>query len=58
MIMKSKGKILSAVGTIAIVYGAGIYLVANLSWPEYFAWIAGGAVLVLIGWAKSSMEDK
>lgn len=56
--MKSKGKMLSAVGTIAIVYGAGRYVVENLIWPEYLAWIVGGVVLVLIGWAKSSMEEK
>ncbi|MEK7186222.1 MAG: hypothetical protein AAB675_02575 [Patescibacteria group bacterium] len=56
--MSEKGKILESVGVIAIVYGLGAYLVTNLSWPEYGAWGAGGVILLLIGWAKKSMESK
>lgn len=53
--MQEKGKLLEAVGIIAIVYGIGNYLMVNLSWPEYGAWIAGGVILILIGWAKKAM---
>ena len=57
-IMDDKGKILSAAGVIAVVYGLGLYLIENLSLPEYFAWGVGGVILVLVGWAKSSMAEK
>jgi small neutral amino acid transporter SnatA (MarC family) len=51
-----KGNLLEAAGVIAVVYGIGNYLVANLNWTEYSAWIAGGVILLLIGWAKRAME--
>lgn len=55
MLYAGKAKLLSAVGVIAIVYGVIQYLIVSLSWPEYGAWIAGGVILVLVGWAKSAM---
>lgn len=50
-----KGKLLEVAGVIAIVYGIINYLMTNLSWPTYGAWIAGGVILVLVGWAKKAM---
>ena len=55
MMHGGKGKLLEAAGVIAIVYGIGNYLMVNLSWPVYGAWIAGGVILILIGWAKKAM---
>lgn len=56
MMHGGKGKLLEAAGVIAIVYGIINYLMVSLSWPAYGAWIAGGVMLVLVGWAKRSME--
>ena len=53
--MQEKGRLLETVGVIAVVYGIINYLMVNLSWPTYVAWIAGGVILILIGWAKKSM---
>ena len=53
-----KGKLLETAGVIAVVYGIGTYLIENLSWPEYMAWIAGGVILILVGWAKKAMMSK
>jgi len=55
MMHGGKGKLLEAAGVIAIVYGIGTYLIESLSWPVYGAWIAGGVILVLVGWAKKAM---
>jgi len=55
--MHGKGKILEILGILAIVYGIINYLTTALSWPSYGAWIAGGVVLVLVGWAKKAMES-
>ena len=54
--MYGKGKILEVLGILAIVYGVINYLTIALGWPSYGAWIAGGVILVLVGWAKKSME--
>lgn len=54
--MNERGKLIEAAGVIAVIYGAGTYMVLNLSWPEYLAWIAGGVVLLLVAWAKRSMD--
>lgn len=53
-----KGKIIEAAGVIAIVYGVSLYLIENLNWPEYGAWVAGGVILVLVAWAKKAMMGK
>ena len=55
MMIHGKGKILEVLGILAIVYGVGNYLMVGLNWPSYGAWIAGGVILVLIGWAKKTM---
>lgn len=54
--MHGKAKMLEILGILAIVYGIINYLITALSWPSYGAWIVGGAILVLIGWAKKAME--
>lgn len=56
--MHHKGMLLVTFGILAIVYGIVHYLMAGLGWPNYMAWIAGGVILLLIGWAKGSMESK
>lgn len=58
MMHGGKGKLLETAGVIAIVYGIGTYLMVNLSWPSYGAWIAGGVILVLVGWTKKAMMSK
>jgi len=56
--MLEKGKFLETAGIVAVVYGVGNYLVVNLDWPEYLSWVAGGVILILVGWAKRSMGNK
>jgi len=56
--MHHKGTLLITFGILAIVYGIVNYLMASLGWPNYMAWIAGGVILLLAGWAKKSMESK
>ena len=41
-------------GVVAIVYGIVNYLTTMMNWQEYMAWVVGGVILVLIGWAKGS----
>ncbi|OGH17327.1 MAG: hypothetical protein A3C22_02030 [Candidatus Levybacteria bacterium RIFCSPHIGHO2_02_FULL_37_10] len=55
--MHHKGKILEILGILAIVYGVGNYLMVGLNWPSYGAWIVGGAILVLLAWAKKAMMN-
>lgn len=56
-VMHGKGKILEMLGILAIIYGIINYLITALGWPSYGAWIGGGVILVLVGWAKKSMES-
>lgn len=53
--MHGKGKILEILGILAIVYGIINYLTTALSLPSYGAWIVGGVILILVGWAKKAM---
>lgn len=55
MMMHGKGKLLEVLGILAIVYGIINYLTTALGWPSYGAWIAGGVILVLVGWSKKAM---
>ena len=41
-------------GVVAIVYVIVDYLITIMDWQTYLAWIVGGVILVLIGWAKGS----
>jgi len=49
-------KIFKSLGLIAIVYGVIEYLTTVIKWQSYAAWIVGGIILLLIGWAKKSMD--
>lgn len=51
------GKVFMTTGVLAIVYGVINYLIVGLQWPDYGAWIAGGIILILLGWAKSTMRQ-
>lgn len=42
-------------GTVAFVYGLMSYAMVVYNWPAYAAWMVGGILLVLIGWAKKWM---
>ena len=44
-------------GTLAIVYGVVNYMQTVMGWQPYMAWIAGGAILILIAWTKGSMKS-
>ena len=50
------GKKYMLFGVLAIVYGIINYLQAQMSWQPYMAWIAGGAILLLVAWAKGSKK--
>lgn len=52
-----KGKKFMLFGVLAIVYGIIQYMVDVMAWAPYMAWIAGGAILLLIAWAKGSMKQ-
>ncbi len=39
-------------GTVAIVYGLINYFTTVLGWTGYMAWVAGGALLIVVGLAK------
>lgn len=39
-------------GVLAFVYGLMTYAMAMYDWKPYTAWMVGGVLLVLIGWAK------
>lgn len=43
-------------GVLAIVYGAINYMTVVMGWETYMAWVAGGAILLLIAWAKGGMK--
>ncbi|MDO8582904.1 MAG: hypothetical protein Q7R51_00040 [bacterium] len=51
------GKKYMLFGVLAIVYGAINYMTSVMGWETYMAWIAGGAILLLVSWAKSSMKS-
>lgn len=40
------------IGSLAFVYGLMEYFMVVHMWPTYTAWMVGGILLVLIGWAK------
>jgi hypothetical protein len=44
-------------GVLAIVYGVINYLMSNMGWDPYMAWISGGAILFLISWAKGGTKS-
>jgi hypothetical protein len=44
-------------GTLAIVYGITIYMIDVMGWAPYMAWILGGVIFWLVGWAKGSMKS-
>lgn len=44
---------LFVLGVLAIVYGITQYLVVALAWPAYTAWIVGGIIILLVGWART-----
>lgn len=46
------------IGILAFVYGAVNYLSLTYAWAPYTEWMVGGAVLVLIGWAKKMWKMK
>jgi len=50
------GKKYMLFGVLAIVYGIIIYMTDMMGWQPYMAWIAGGAILFLVAWAKGSMK--
>lgn len=49
------GGLLSKIGILAVVYGVTQYLMVAQAWPVYSSWIAGGVLLILVGWAKKNM---
>ena len=51
------GGILKKLGILAVVYGITQYLMVAQGWPAYSAWIAGGVLLIVIAWAKKSMQS-
>ncbi len=53
-----KSKWFTILGVAAIVYGIINYLTTVLNWSSYTAWVAGGVILLLVGWAKKSMMNK
>ncbi|MDO8621525.1 MAG: hypothetical protein Q7R31_04590 [Candidatus Levybacteria bacterium] len=55
MCQHNPGKILTTLGVLTIVYGVINYLISAMAWAPYAAWIAGGVILLLVGWAKKSM---
>lgn len=55
MCQHNPGKILTTLGVLAVVYGIINYLMSAMGWAPYAAWIAGGVILLLVGWAKKSM---
>jgi small neutral amino acid transporter SnatA (MarC family) len=46
------GKKFMLFGVLAIVYGVINYLMNAMGWETHTAWFAGGAILLLISWAK------
>jgi len=56
MCMGQRGKKYMLFGVLAIVYGVINYLTAVMGWAPYMAWVVGGVILLLIGWAKDSMK--
>ena len=57
MMIPHPGHALKVLGILAIVYGVINYLMSSMGWQPYMAWIAGGAILLLIAWAKGSMKS-
>ena len=53
----NKGKLFMTLGILAIVYGIINYFIVAMQWSGYVAWIIGGIILLLIGWAKKSMKS-
>jgi len=56
MIMPHPGNALKVLGILAIVYGIINYLTSAMGWQPYMAWIAGGAILLLVSWTKGGMK--
>ena len=50
------GKKYMLFGVLAIVYGIVNYLMTAMGWSAYASWIAGGVILLLVAWAKGSMN--
>ena len=57
MLMPNPKSAFIVLGILAIVYGIINYLITALGWQSYTAWIAGGAILLLVAWAKGSMKS-
>lgn len=55
MMCHNPGKLLTTLGVLAVVYGVITYLMSVVGWAPFAAWIAGGVILLLVGWAKKSM---
>jgi len=51
------GKKYMLFGVLAIVYGAINYMMSVMGWEPYMAWVVGGVILLLVGWAKGSMKS-
>jgi len=47
-----RGHVFITLGTLALLYGVVNYLRITYVWPPYAGWIAGGLVLIIIGWGK------
>ncbi len=56
MLMPHPKNAFMVLGVLAIVYGAVNYMMTVMGWEPYMAWIGGGAILLLISWAKGSMK--
>lgn len=56
MMMPNPKSAFMVLGILAIVYGVINYLMTAMNWQPYMAWIAGGAILLLVSWAKGSMK--
>jgi len=44
-------------GILAIVYGIIVYMMDVMGWQPYMAWIVGGVILLLVGWAKGAKKS-
>ena len=51
------GKKYMLFGVLAIVYGIINYMTTVMGWQTYMAWVAGGAILLLIAWSKQSRQS-
>lgn len=56
MMMPNPKLAFMVLGVLAIVYGIINYLMTSMNWETHTAWITGGAILLLVSWAKGSMK--